>query len=172
MDLFGLHGFQNIWSVLFFLEPLVGLWCGVLGSVFSWSGKCCIGQLCYEAFLVKVNSWLETCCSHWALFYCLIFPCLLLDDGCQLFLARSLGPTVSLTSWEMPHPINVERIDKKPHISFSGSRSPRRRSFSRSRSRSLSRDRRRERSLSRERNHKPSRSFSRSRSRSRSNERK
>lgn len=139
MDLFGLHGFQNIWSVLvffsFFLEPLVGLWCGVLGSVLSWNGKCCIGQLCYEAFLVKVNSWLETCCSHWALFYCLIFPCLLLDDGCQLFLARSLGPTVSLTSWELPHPINAERIDKKPHFSFSGSRSPRRRSFSRSRSR-------------------------------------
>ncbi|KGL74707.1 Serine/arginine-rich splicing factor 3, partial [Tinamus guttatus] len=55
------------------------------------------------------------------------------------------------------------RIGKKPHFFLSGSRSPRRRSFSRSRSRSLSRDRRRERSLSRERNHKPSRSFSRSR---------
>lgn len=50
--------------------------------------------------------------------YCLIFPCLLLDDGCQLFLARSQGPTVSLTSWEMPHPVNAGRIDKKPHIVF------------------------------------------------------
>lgn len=25
---------------------------------------------------------------------------------------------MSLTSWEMPHPVNAGRIDKKPHILF------------------------------------------------------
>lgn len=60
MDLKGLHGFQIlVYGTVFGTTCGTTFWCGVWGSGVSLTWSFCIGQICCEAFFVKMNPWLE-----------------------------------------------------------------------------------------------------------------